>query len=66
VQNFEQLREYQKLNCFNRINTDEETKKQLNKIKGYIVLYPKRFLCFENLTPPMGSKEKLLPTNLWI
>ena len=67
VQNFEQLREYQKTCSFNRIkNDDEETRKQLNKIKGYVVLYPKSFLCFEKLTPPIGSKEKLLPINLWI
>ena len=64
VQTFEQLKEYQKSSCLNQTNA-LEAKLQLAKTKGYIVLYPKKFLCFEKLTPSIGTKEKLLPMTLW-
>lgn len=64
VQNFEQLKEYQKQKCLNQQNPSE-AKIELSKTKGYIVLYPKKFLCFEKLTPSIGTKENLLPTSLW-
>ena len=64
VRNFDELKEYQKFPSLN--NTDEErARNQLNKVKGYIVLYPSRFLHSQDLTPPFGTKEKLLPTVLW-
>jgi phospholipase D1/2 len=64
VQNFEQLKVYQKGKCLNQQNAIE-AKSELSTIKGYIVLYPKKFLCFEKLTPSIGTKENLLPTSLW-
>lgn len=64
VSNFEQLREYQKLACLNQTDTNK-AREELKKIKGYIVLYPNRFLVHQDLTPPLGTKEKLLPNSLW-
>ena len=64
VHNFEQLKEYQKGKYLSKTN-QVEAKSELLKTKGYIVLYPKKFLCFEKLTPSIGTKEKLLPTTLW-
>jgi len=64
VSNFEQLREYQKLACLNQTDTNK-AREELKKIKGYIVLYPNRFLAHQDLTPPLGTKEKLLPNSLW-
>lgn len=64
VSNFQQLKEYQKQSCMSQKNVTE-AKLELAKIKGYIVLYPYRFLCFEDLTPQLGTKEKLMPSCLF-
>ena len=64
VQNFEQLKEYQKVKSLSQTN-QIEAKSELVLVKGFIVLYPKRFLCFEKLTPSIGTKENLLPITLW-
>jgi phospholipase D1/2 len=66
INTFSQLKEYQKASVNRLSNTNEiEARKELSKIKGFIVLYPFRFLCNEDLTPPIGSKEILLPTALF-
>ena len=64
VSNFQQLKEYQKQSCLSQVNP-VDARNELAKVKGYIVLYPNRFLCFEDLTPPLGTKEKLLPSVLF-
>ena len=64
VSTFEQLKDYNKLLGLNRTDVDK-AKHELNKIKGYIVLYPNRFLRQQDLTPPLGTKEKLMPAKLW-
>jgi hypothetical protein len=64
VSNFTQLKEYQKMSCLSQTSVTE-ARLELAKVKGYLVLYPMRFLCKEDLTPPLGSKEKLLPSVLW-
>lgn len=64
VSNFEQLKEYNKLSGLSQTDA-VKAKSELNKIKGFIVLYPYRFLNQQDLTPPLGTKEKLLPTRLW-
>jgi hypothetical protein len=48
------------------ISNSDEARAQLLNIKGYIVLYPSHFLESEDLTPPLLTKEKFLPTSLWI
>lgn len=64
VSNFEQLKEYQKSKCLNQTDTSKANS-ELNKIKGFIVLYPSQFLSKQDLTPPLGTKENLLPKSLW-
>lgn len=64
VRNFEQLRECQK--TVGLIQTDvNKAREELRKVKGYLVIYPYRFLANQDLTPPLGTKEKLLPNILW-
>lgn len=65
IKSFEKLKEHKRLISMS-ISNPEEAKAELLKIKGYIVLYPSRFLEFEDLTPPLLTKEKLMPTSLWI
>lgn len=64
VSNFQQLKEYQRMSCLSQTSVTE-ARLELSKIRGYLVLYPTRFLCFEDLLPPLGSKEKLLPSSLF-
>jgi phospholipase D1/2 len=64
VSNFEELKAYNKTPGLNSTDTSK-ARAELNKIKGFIVLYPNRFLSRQDLTPPLGTKEKLLPTRLW-
>jgi phosphatidylserine/phosphatidylglycerophosphate/cardiolipin synthase-like enzyme len=66
VNTFQQLKDYQKTAPLSqRDEQSEVARAELAKIKGYIVLYPNRFLCNEHLKPPLGSKEKLMPSMLW-
>jgi hypothetical protein len=64
VNNFEQLKDYQKQTSLSQTSPND-ARRELGKIKGYLVLYPSRFLYHQDLTPPLGTKEKLLPTTLW-
>lgn len=64
VNNFQQLKEYQKAISLSQRDPNE-AKSELAKVKGYIVLYPNRFLCYEDLKPPLGTKEKLMPNIIW-
>ncbi|XP_067142293.1 phospholipase D1 isoform X2 [Centruroides vittatus] len=46
--------------------TDPDSAKELlDKVKGYLVLFPLYFLCSENLTPAAGTKEAFMPVSLW-
>lgn len=37
----------------------------LMKIRGFLVQFPLEFLCEENLMPSVGTKEAMVPTELW-
>uniref|UniRef100_A0A8C2FI97 Phospholipase n=1 Tax=Cyprinus carpio TaxID=7962 RepID=A0A8C2FI97_CYPCA len=37
----------------------------LKKIRGSLVQFPLEFLCEENLMPSVGTKEGMVPTELW-
>lgn len=64
VSNFEQLKEYQKTKCLNQ--TDAlKAKAEISKVRGFLVIYPSQFLSKQDLTPPLGTKENLLPKSLW-
>lgn len=64
VSTFDQLKEYNKLMGLNQTDI-QKARSEMSKIKGYIVLYPYRFLNKQDLTPPLGAKEYLLPSRLW-
>jgi len=47
--------------------SDRKTAEELiERIKGFLVLFPLQFLCNETLTPASGTKEALMPTSLWV
>ncbi|KAI7809286.1 phospholipase D1a [Triplophysa rosa] len=37
----------------------------LKKIRGFLVQFPLDFLCEENLMPSVGTKEAMVPTEIW-
>ncbi|KAF0028574.1 hypothetical protein F2P81_019661 [Scophthalmus maximus] len=40
-------------------------REELKKIRGFLVQFPLQFLCEQNLLPPMGSKEAMVPMEVW-
>ncbi len=38
---------------------------ELKKIRGFLVQFPLQFLSEQNLLPPMGSKEAMVPMDVW-
>lgn len=38
---------------------------ELKAIRGLLVHFPLRFLCEENLLPPLSTKEGIAPVGLW-
>lgn len=64
VHNMRELKEYsseQRL-C----DTDpEQAKEELKAVRGLLVHFPLKFLCEENLLPPLNTKEGMAPVGLW-
>uniref|UniRef100_A0A672JQ14 Phospholipase n=1 Tax=Salarias fasciatus TaxID=181472 RepID=A0A672JQ14_SALFA len=47
-------------------NTDpDQAKEELKSIRGLLVHFPLKFLCEENLLPPLNTKEGMAPVGLW-
>nr|XP_040037022.1 phospholipase D2 [Gasterosteus aculeatus aculeatus] len=64
VHNMRQLKEYasEERLC----DTDpEQAKEELKAVRGLLVHFPLRFLCEENLLPPLSTKEGMAPVGLW-
>lgn len=40
-------------------------REELKKIRGFLVQFPLQFLREENLLPPLGSKEAMVPMEVW-
>lgn len=38
---------------------------ELKKICGFVVQFPLQFLAEQNLLPPIGSKEAMVPMEVW-
>ncbi|XP_029384802.1 phospholipase D1 [Echeneis naucrates] len=38
---------------------------ELKKIRGFLVQFPLQFMCDQNLLPPIGSKEAMVPMEVW-
>lgn len=49
------------------LDKEEPVKAQelLKKIRGFLVQFPLDFLCEENLMPSVGTKEAMVPTEIW-
>ncbi|XP_044226561.1 phospholipase D1 [Thunnus albacares] len=43
----------------------EQAIEELKAIRGLLVHFPLKFLCEENLLPPLGTKEGMAPVGLW-
>lgn len=40
-------------------------REELKKIRGFVVQFPLQFLADQNLLPPIGSKEAMVPMEVW-
>ncbi|XP_031713368.1 phospholipase D1 isoform X1 [Anarrhichthys ocellatus] len=64
VHNMRQLKEYasEERLC----DTDpEQAREELKAVRGLLVHFPLKFLCEENLLPPLNTKEGMAPVGLW-
>ena len=43
----------------------EQAAEELKAVRGLLVHFPLRYLCEENLLPPLGTKEGMVPVGLW-
>ncbi|CAL1596388.1 unnamed protein product [Knipowitschia caucasica] len=43
----------------------ERAREELKKIRGFAVQFPLQFLAEQNLLPPIGSKEAMMPMEVW-
>ncbi|GAB1606903.1 phospholipase D1-like [Argonauta hians] len=64
ISTFDELKKYNKKSALAE-DDPEKAREMLKNIQGHLVLIPLTFLSNENLTPPPGAKEALLPTVLW-
>ncbi|XP_074643651.1 phospholipase D1-like [Tubulanus polymorphus] len=64
VQSFQELSAYQKVLPLSEEDPDT-AKELLDKVQGHLVLFPTFFLCREDLQPPVGTKESLVPVSTW-
>ncbi|XP_048102408.1 phospholipase D1a isoform X1 [Alosa alosa] len=64
VRNMQELMEFK---TKTGLDKDDPAKAQelLKKIRGFLVQFPMEFLSEENLTPSVGTKEAMAPTELW-
>lgn len=64
VHNLRDLKEY---SAAERLcDTDpEQAAEELKGVQGLLVHFPLKFLCEENLLPPLGTKEGMAPVGLW-
>ncbi|KAM9847218.1 phospholipase D2 [Aulostomus maculatus] len=61
------MRELKERTCEERLcdKNPEQTTEELRAVRGLLVHFPLRFLCEENLLPPLGTKEGMAPVGLW-
>ncbi|XP_058630844.1 phospholipase D2 [Onychostoma macrolepis] len=64
IRNLRELQEH--VNAQNLSLTDpEKAKEELQDIQGILVHFPLHFLCEEYLLPPLKSKERMVPMEVW-
>ncbi|XP_072530394.1 phospholipase D2 [Salminus brasiliensis] len=64
IRNMRELLEH--VSMQNLAQTDrEQASRELQAIRGILVHFPLHFLCEENLLPPPGTKERMVPLEVW-
>ncbi|XP_072230639.1 phospholipase D2 [Leuresthes tenuis] len=64
VHSMQELRQYS--NQERLCNTDaDQAAEELKAVRGLLVYFPLKFLCEENLLPPLNTKEGMAPQELW-
>ncbi|KAL6097527.1 pld1 [Pungitius sinensis] len=43
----------------------DRAREELQRVRGFLVQFPLQFLCEQNLLPPIGSKEAMVPMEVW-
>ncbi|XP_037834927.1 phospholipase D1-like isoform X2 [Kryptolebias marmoratus] len=64
VHNMQQLREYNDEKPLSETDS-EQAEEELKAVRGFLVHFPLKYLCEENLLPPSTSKEGMAPSTLW-
>uniref|UniRef100_A0A665WGE5 Phospholipase n=1 Tax=Echeneis naucrates TaxID=173247 RepID=A0A665WGE5_ECHNA len=64
VHNMRELKEYSTKERLCDTDADQ-AREELKAICGLLVHFPLRFLCEENLLPPLGTREGMAPVGLW-
>lgn len=64
VRNMSELEQYQSI--LGLAQTDPvRAQEELRKIRGFLVQFPLDFLSEQNLMPSVGTKEAMVPTEIW-
>lgn len=64
VRNMSELEQYQSI--LGLAQTDlARAQEELRKIRGFLVQFPLDFLSEQNLMPSVGTKEAMVPTEIW-
>lgn len=64
VRNMSELGQYQSI--LGLAQTDPaQAQEELRKIRGFLVQFPLDFLSEQNLMPSVGTKEAMVPTEIW-
>lgn len=64
VRNMSELEHYQ--SKLGLAQTDKaRAQEELRKIRGFLVQFPLDFLSEQNLMPSVGTKEAMVPTEIW-
>lgn len=64
VHNTRELKEYTAQERLCDTNP-EQAREELKAVRGLLVHFPLKFLCEENLLPPLNTKEGMAPVGLW-
>ncbi|XP_034034526.1 phospholipase D2 isoform X2 [Thalassophryne amazonica] len=64
IHNMRELKEYSNQERLCDTNP-EQALEELKAVRGLVVYFPLKFLCEENLLPPLNTKEGMAPVGLW-
>ncbi|XP_074467249.1 phospholipase D2 [Sebastes fasciatus] len=64
VHNMRELKEFSSEQRL-RDTDPEQAREELKAVRGLLVHFPLKFLCEENLLPPLNTKEGMAPVGLW-